>query len=165
MLKLGLVAFALCAVLYNSEALPKKVKSSMLIFAGTKWCGHRNIAKSYNDLGKYRRTDKCCRHHDKRCRWRLRPMQTLHGLRNWSGFTSSHCSCEVTFKKCLRKVNNHPSSAVMYIYFKFLKPRCFRIKIVTKRVCIKRRWLRCTKYKIVKRKKAYFVPLNKAVAK
>lgn len=48
---------------------------------GTKWCGPGNTASSYNDLGKHRDTDFCCRDHD-HCEEIVEPTTSLHGIHN-----------------------------------------------------------------------------------
>ena len=72
---------------------------------GTKWCGLDDIAESYDDLGVNIKTDKCCRSHDVSCPIRIKSFQRKYGLSNWSWKTSSHCNCEIHFKKCLLKVS------------------------------------------------------------
>jgi len=137
-------------------------KINPFIFPGTKWCGKGSIAKSYNDLGKYKKTDRCCRTHDKHCKARIEPYKRKYGLLNWSWKVASHCECEVRFKKCLKKVDDHASSLVYFTYFKVIKPRCIRLKHV--KTCVKRSWKKlwkCAKKKCVTR--AYFVSLKKAV--
>ena len=54
--------------------------------SGTEWCGTGNIAKSENEFGRFKSTDKCCKAHD-RCKIDLDPMQTKFGLRNSGLFT------------------------------------------------------------------------------
>eukprot|EP00795_Rhopilema_esculentum_P007511 gene7511-13291_t len=106
-LKLQLLVVILSALVIENlgNALAAKKKSSILIYKGTKWCGHNDIAKSYNDLGKYRKTDMCCRTHDKHCSLRIKAFQKKYGLINWSIKTASDCNCDIAFKKCLDKAS------------------------------------------------------------
>lgn len=52
---------------------------------GTKWCGPGNTAANYNDLGKHRDTDMCCREHD-HCEDIVESQQMLHGVFNTDWF-------------------------------------------------------------------------------
>ena len=79
--------------------------SIVSIFSGTKWCGPGHIAKTYDELGTNRETDKCCREHDRHCKIRIKGGRKKYGLWNLSWKTASHCDCEVKFKKCLDKVS------------------------------------------------------------
>ncbi|EEC13414.1 hypothetical protein IscW_ISCW008898, partial [Ixodes scapularis] len=54
---------------------------SLLIFPGTKWCGAGDVAKNYDDLGRERATDVCCRDHD-HAPDSLAPFETEHGITN-----------------------------------------------------------------------------------
>lgn len=65
--------------IYN-QALPP-VPSSGITAPGTKWCGPGNTAANYDDLGRERETDKCCRDHD-HCDEIIESHSTLHGLSN-----------------------------------------------------------------------------------
>eukprot|EP00106_Octopus_bimaculoides_P022644 XP_014790086.1 PREDICTED: uncharacterized protein LOC106883552 [Octopus bimaculoides] len=56
------------------------------MFPGTKWCGDGNISRNYDDLGKNKETDKCCRSHD-HCVEYILPFTRRYGLFNWSIFT------------------------------------------------------------------------------
>jgi len=129
------------------------------IFEGTKWCGQGSLATSYDDLGKHREVDKCCREHDKHCEARIHPLTKKYRTWNISLKTASHCKCEVRFKKCLQKVNNTASRQIENLYFNFIEPHCIRFKKVN--VCVRRSWWICVKEKQVT--KAYFVQLKKAL--
>eukprot|EP00112_Aurelia_sp_Birch-Aquarium-sp1_P000323 Seg1027.14 transcript_id=Seg1027.14/GoldUCD/mRNA.D3Y31 product="Phospholipase A2 isozymes PA3A/PA3B/PA5" protein_id=Seg1027.14/GoldUCD/D3Y31 len=133
------------------------------LFPGTNFCGPGSTAKSYDDLGVHREADMCCREHDKHCSLRLKAMEKKYGLRNYSWKTSSHCDCEVRFKKCLDKVNNAASKGLFEIYFKKINPPCLRLKTITEDKCVERNWyLKCVKYEQIQTQKAYFVNLHQA---
>ena len=61
------------------------------------------------------------------------------------------------------QVNNKASKGLFKIYFHMMEPRCIRLKKVTKKKCVKRKWFRCKKYKFYKVKKAYYVGLHEAL--
>jgi len=65
--------------IYN-QALPP-VPHTGLTVPGTKWCGPGNTADNYEDLGRERETDKCCRAHD-HCEEIIESHSSLHGLPN-----------------------------------------------------------------------------------
>jgi len=153
-----LLASAFIAI-ENSHGQNRDPRPSWRIVPGTKWCGKGSIAKSYNDLGRFANTDRCCRTHDKHCSARIQPLKRKYGLLNLSWKVASYCDCEVRFKKCLDRVNNFASRGVTALYFNLIKPRCIRFKFVTK--CVRRSWWRCTKKKRVRT--AYFVSLNKVI--
>ncbi|KAH9368044.1 hypothetical protein HPB48_019873 [Haemaphysalis longicornis] len=54
---------------------------SLVIYPGTKWCGAGDVAKDYDDLGKARGTDMCCRDHD-HSNDSIPAFGKEHGLRN-----------------------------------------------------------------------------------
>ncbi|XP_015124801.1 phospholipase A2 [Diachasma alloeum] len=94
------------------------------ILPGTKWCGRGSIAKSFDDLGRYNRTDSCCRAHDN-CPDIMKPKETLHGLTNPSSSTSLSCKCDREFYHCLKGNKNYPSKTIGTLYFDILKKQCF----------------------------------------
>lgn len=65
--------------IYN-QALPP-VEHTGLTVPGTKWCGPGNTAANYDDLGRERETDKCCREHD-HCDDIMEAHSSIHGLPN-----------------------------------------------------------------------------------
>ncbi|XP_005176978.2 phospholipase A2 [Musca domestica] len=83
---------------------------------GTKWCGPGNTAANYNDLGKHRDTDTCCREHD-HCEMIIEPTASLHGITNSGMFPIMKCSCEQKFINCLQAVNSMVSNTLGHIYF------------------------------------------------
>ncbi|XP_014363156.2 phospholipase A2-like [Papilio machaon] len=96
-----------------------------LIFPGTKWCGSGNIAEGYDDLGKDNKTDACCRQHDF-CPDIIPAGETKYNLTNESFFTRLHCSCDETFRKCLRTVNSVTSLKIGMTYFNAIGTKCYR---------------------------------------
>jgi len=63
--------------IYN-QALPP-VPHTGITVPGTKWCGPGNTAANFEDLGRERETDKCCRAHD-HCDEIIESHGALHGL-------------------------------------------------------------------------------------
>ena len=62
------------------------------------------------------------------------------------------------------QVGSIPSDALYKIYFELISPRCIRLKEVKFRKCAERNWYhKCVKYKVVKKKKGYFVDLHEAL--
>ena len=68
-------------------------REKRVIIPGTKWCGHGDIAESYDDLGILVKTDKCCRQHD-HCDINIPAGGKKYGYRNKLTNTISHCSCD-----------------------------------------------------------------------
>eukprot|EP00794_Sanderia_malayensis_P000463 gene463-1106_t len=136
---------------------------SLFIYKGTKYCGKGDIAKSYDDLGKHRLTDMCCRAHDLKCPVRISSFGKKYGTRNYSWKVKSDCKCEKRFMDCLLKANTIASLGLYQIYFNMIKPDCIRLKTVKTRVCKKRSWFRCVKHGYKYTKKAYFYNLHKVL--
>ena len=113
------------------------------ISLGTKWCGPGHKAKHYNDLGKARRTDICCRAHDK-CKPEILPFRSKYGRWNFGFTTLKGCHCEYALKRCLSRVHSAASRMTYFSYFKVLKTPCLVFR--KKRVCVKRSWFSCKKY-------------------
>nr|XP_014282570.1 phospholipase A2-like [Halyomorpha halys] len=95
--------------------------------SGTKWCGSGNSAVSYNDLGKQKATDSCCREHD-HCPDVIEAGKTGHGLSNPSVYTRLHCDCDKKFLNCLRRsaITEKTSNIVGLLYFDALHTQCYR---------------------------------------
>eukprot|EP00794_Sanderia_malayensis_P004722 gene4722-5345_t len=166
-MKMLLMLAITCAVLLIQQDLAQarmheydKRATSILIFKG-------DIAKNYDDLGKHRLTDMCCRAHDLKCPVRIGPYSMKYGTRNYSWKVKSDCKCEKRFMDCLLKANTIASLGLYQIYFNTIKPDCIKLKAVKTRVCKKRKWLRwfsrCVKYGFKSTKKAYFYNLHKAL--
>lgn len=62
-----------------------KAHNISITFPGTRWCGPGNTANGYEDLGKFKETDKCCRDHD-HCD-NIPAGEEKYGLKNNDWFT------------------------------------------------------------------------------
>lgn len=95
---------------------------------GTKWCGPGNIAENPEDLGIFKQTDSCCRAHDNCDDW-IQANETKYNLTNPRTLTSVLCSCDIRFRKCLKKVISLPERvfawAVGWGYFNYFHQQCF----------------------------------------
>lgn len=116
--------------------------------SGTKWCGAGNKARNFNDLGRFWRTDSCCRSHDK-CQPEILPFRKKYGKFNFKPYAVKGCNCEYRFRYCLKKVKTATSRRVYSIYFKVLKPKCMLLR--NEKVCVKRNWFRCVRHGYRKR--------------
>ncbi|XP_048413484.2 uncharacterized protein LOC125464752 [Stegostoma tigrinum] len=113
-------------------------------YPGTLWCGAGNNADSYDHLGEFTETDKCCREHD-HCEHVIHPFAYSYGHRNFRLHTLSHCDCDTELKKCLRRVNDTSSRVVGQAFFNVLEVPCF--DLVSKEQCVERYWYGwCKKY-------------------
>lgn len=93
------------------------------ILPGTKWCGTGDIAENYHDLGDLPHIDRCCRTHDL-CPIKVRAQQTRYNLTNYSLYTKSHCTCDMSLYHCLKSAN-HPTANLMgQIYFNLVRVPC-----------------------------------------
>lgn len=120
------------------------VEKRFAIIPGTKWCGSGNKARNYHDLGKFWRTDMCCRAHD-HCPITIPRFGFKWGLFNPSPSTISHCECDDKFRACLKRVGNAPAKATGLAYFVGLGLNCFRFR--SRRVCVQRYWFGlCKRY-------------------
>ncbi|XP_070162598.1 phospholipase A2-like [Polyergus mexicanus] len=102
----------------------EKVKDHGIIFPGTFWCGGGDIAENESDLGRFNKTDTCCRAHDN-CKNNILADDTEVNLINNGIFTRSACSCDREFYKCLKKADNIISKTIGDTYFNILQPQCF----------------------------------------
>ncbi|XP_063397538.1 group 3 secretory phospholipase A2-like [Mytilus trossulus] len=116
---------------------PAGHKLDLAIFPGTKWCGLDNVASSYNDLGKYKNTDMCCRDHD-HCPYFLDHFAEKYHLRNPYPWTISHCDCDTGLFNCLKKLNTTTSNEVGEMFFGLLNVKC--IKFEQGQYCAKEHW-------------------------
>ncbi|XP_012218397.1 phospholipase A2 [Linepithema humile] len=98
--------------------------SSFFIFPGTLWCGNGDRANNDADLGKFNKTDACCRAHDK-CENNIPSGDTKLNLKNNGLFTRSACACDKEFYKCLKNANSILSKGIGKTYFNILNPQCF----------------------------------------
>ncbi|XP_074093843.1 uncharacterized protein LOC141524089 [Cotesia typhae] len=108
------------------DDVPQKngTKTWGTIFPGTKWCGQGNKAMHEDDFGKYRRTDMCCRNHD-RCPKKIKAGMYKYGLQNSGSTTLLSCKCDEMFYDCLKEVQSITSQTVGILYFDILKRQCF----------------------------------------
>lgn len=107
--------------------MPKKEeKKSFYKFShqitGTKWCGPGNTASNYDDLGKHKEVDMCCRDHD-HCD-NIAAGETKHNLTNRDYFTVLDCDCDHQFHQCLRKIDSKESNRIGRMYFT-LRNHCY----------------------------------------
>uniref|UniRef100_A0A1S4LYC2 Phospholipase A2 n=2 Tax=Ixodes scapularis TaxID=6945 RepID=A0A1S4LYC2_IXOSC len=91
---------------------------------GTKWCGAGDVAKNYDDLGRERATDVCCRDHD-HAPDSLAPFETEHGITNVMLYTMTNCEDDCKLYNCLLKVNSLAGNAMGTIFFDTLQTNCF----------------------------------------
>ncbi|KAL4617224.1 group III secreted phospholipase A2-3A2-like [Arapaima gigas] len=110
----------------RSDSILRRQKRAW-IFPGTLWCGLGNKASSYEDLGVFAQTDRCCREHD-HCKETISSFEANYGFFNRNFFTVSHCDCDRRFRQCLLGVNDTISNTVGYTYFNILKIPCFLLK-------------------------------------
>ncbi|XP_044730141.1 uncharacterized protein LOC123293396 isoform X1 [Chrysoperla carnea] len=108
---------------------------SVFIAPGTRWCGYENDARKYTHLGINDSTDKCCRRHD-HCKINISAMSKRWNLWNSRPYTISHCSCDLSFRACLKLTDSGASNMVGKLFFNVVQTKCFVIK--SKRVCKKR---------------------------
>ncbi|CRL07447.1 CLUMA_CG020416, isoform A, partial [Clunio marinus] len=94
-----------------------------LSFPGTKWCGPGNTADGYDDLGKDKEVDACCRQHD-HCD-NIASGEEKHGLKNDDYFTRLHCQCDKEFKQCLQSANSKRGNYIGNFYFN-VRDRCYK---------------------------------------
>lgn len=98
----------------------------LLIKTGTKWCGPGNVAEHYDDLGRAREADKCCREHDHSLK-SIPARQTRFGIPNPQLFTMTNCADDRKFFNCLLRANTPTAIKVGQLYFDQLKISCFKI--------------------------------------
>ncbi|XP_060703763.1 uncharacterized protein proca1 [Hemiscyllium ocellatum] len=126
------------------EHTPLRRSKRGFTYPGTLWCGAGNNADSYDHLGEFAETDKCCREHD-HCEHVIHPFAYSYGHRNLRLYTLSHCDCDTELKRCLRKVNDTSSMVVGQAFFNVLEVPCFDLAF--KEQCVERYWYGwCKKY-------------------
>ncbi|CAN7983760.1 unnamed protein product [Ixodes hexagonus] len=97
---------------------------SLLIFPGTKWCGAGDVAKNYDDLGRNKDTDMCCRAHDHSSDY-IEAFSTKHGITNTNFYTMTNCHDDCKFYNCLLNVSSFVSVTVGKLFFNVLRTDCF----------------------------------------
>ncbi|XP_057658424.1 phospholipase A(2)-like [Diorhabda carinulata] len=95
------------------------------ILVGTKWCGTGDIAKNDTDFGTFLNVDRCCQAHDK-CPDYISGFQTKYNLTNPVFHTRLHCSCDMEFYNCLKKINTPIALKVGLIFFNLLNNQCYK---------------------------------------
>ncbi|XP_068233952.1 phospholipase A2 isozymes PA3A/PA3B/PA5-like [Palaemon carinicauda] len=93
------------------------------ILPGTKWCGVRDRATYYRELGPKQKVDNCCRAHD-HCPIKVSGLTTRYGVTNLGLNTLSHCTCDLEFYRCLKAANTDVSAMVGQVYFNYLDVKC-----------------------------------------
>ncbi|XP_023219933.1 phospholipase A2-like [Centruroides sculpturatus] len=114
-----------------SNILPSKVNVSdplqgVAIVPGTKWCGRGDRAKNDSDLGIFKKTDSCCRQHDK-CPVVINPGETKYNLTNDGVSARVSCECDQQLRQCLKTVNEEECgfpSVVGVLFFDVLRIKC-----------------------------------------
>ncbi|XP_067135816.1 phospholipase A2-like [Centruroides vittatus] len=114
-----------------SNFLPPRVNVSdplegLLIFPGTKWCGRGDRAENDSDLGIFKKTDSCCRQHDK-CPVVINPGETKYNLTNNGVGALVSCECDQQFRQCLNTVNEEECGipfVVGVLFFDVLRQNC-----------------------------------------
>ncbi|XP_012546102.1 uncharacterized protein LOC101744895 isoform X1 [Bombyx mori] len=117
---------------------PKREVLELLRVPGTKWCGKGFSATKYSQLGRYTRTDRCCRVHDLKCPFWIGGMERKYGVYNWRVNTLMHCRCDERFRACLKLADTPVSNMVGKLFFNVVQTKCFRLKPV--KVCMQRSW-------------------------
>ncbi|XP_065288245.1 uncharacterized protein [Dermacentor albipictus] len=98
---------------------------SLLIYPGTKWCGAGDIANGYDDLGRAKEIDMCCRDHD-HADDNILAFQTKHGIKNFRFYTMTNCDDDEKFFNCLVNSSNVVTASVGITYFDVLRTKCFK---------------------------------------
>ncbi|XP_028662418.2 uncharacterized protein proca1 [Erpetoichthys calabaricus] len=106
-------------------------------YPGTLWCGVGNNADTYDHLGDFAETDKCCREHD-HCKFVIHPFTSKYGYRNFRWHTVCHCDCDNALKECLRNVNDTSSRVIGQAFFNVIEVPCFELRYEEQ--CVERFW-------------------------
>ncbi|KAL8605077.1 hypothetical protein ACOMHN_018878 [Nucella lapillus] len=104
---------------------PQGAGSHKTVMTGTLWCGTGNNAETYDDLGKFRQTDMCCREHD-RCPYFIPKLTRKYKTFNKNPWTISHCDCDQQLFQCLKDVKSTASSIVGNVFFRIFGYKCFK---------------------------------------
>lgn len=106
-------------------------------------CGNANVSSSYDDLGFFEKTDKCCRDHDY-CAVYINSQEYNYGLFNNGKFAKSHCDCDKQLYDCLKNTKSAISDLFGNIYFNFVEGKCFKEEYPS--VCVNLSDDRCTEF-------------------
>ncbi|KAG7489573.1 group 3 secretory phospholipase A2-like [Solea senegalensis] len=120
---------------HAAEAKARRKRS--WIVPGTLWCGVSSKASTYEELGMFENTDRCCREHD-HCLHVIPSFTVNYGVFNSHFYTLSHCDCDQRFRQCLLGANDTVSSMVGYSFFNILRVPCFELK--QKMQCTRMHW-------------------------
>ncbi|XP_075554665.1 phospholipase A2 hemilipin-like [Dermacentor variabilis] len=102
-----------------------------VMFPGTKWCGAGNVASNYDDLGKAREADMCCREHDL-AKESIPAFGAKRGVRNKLFYTMTSCDADKKFFNCLLKAQSFTSFSLGVGYFDILRTKCYQYGHPTK---------------------------------
>ncbi|KAB5550170.1 hypothetical protein PHYPO_G00050750 [Pangasianodon hypophthalmus] len=119
------------------DILPLRRSKRGFTYPGTLWCGAGNIADSYDQLGEFAETDKCCRTHD-HCPHIIHAFSSKYGFTNFKWHSISHCDCDNAMKQCLRAVNDTSSRVVGQAFFNVIEVPCFEFSLEEQ--CVERHW-------------------------
>jgi len=97
-------------------------------FPHTNWCGNGDIAKNYNDLGKFKEVDSCCRTHD-HCPFHVLKGKIKKFYLNQNKMTVNLCSCDEAFFDCLKGMKHRLASSIVgWMFFDVRKNPCVKIE-------------------------------------
>uniref|UniRef100_A0A8C4QBT7 Phospholipase A2-like central domain-containing protein n=1 Tax=Eptatretus burgeri TaxID=7764 RepID=A0A8C4QBT7_EPTBU len=118
--------------------LSHSARSKRLAYPGTLWCGTGTLAESFDDLGEYTSTDRCCRKHDT-CEYHINGFESKYGYQNYRWYTISHCDCDLEFKKCLLTSNETDAARdIGQTFFNMIGTPCFDFEETE--TCAERSW-------------------------
>ncbi|XP_077578899.1 uncharacterized protein proca1 [Stigmatopora nigra] len=120
----------------GSEEMLRRVKRGFT-YPGTLWCGAGNMADDYEQLGRFEKTDSCCRTHD-HCPHVIHAFSNKYGYTNFKFHSICHCDCDEALKNCLRRVNNTSSRMVGQLFFNMIGAPCF--DLLYEERCSDRHW-------------------------
>ncbi|XP_061828569.1 uncharacterized protein proca1 isoform X1 [Nerophis lumbriciformis] len=106
-------------------------------YPGTLWCGAGNMADHYEQLGRFKETDSCCRTHD-HCAHVIHAFSSKYGYTNFKWYSISHCDCDEALRGCLRQVNDTSSRVMGQAFFNVIGVPCF--ELVYEEQCAEHHW-------------------------
>ncbi|KAB7505787.1 Acidic phospholipase A2 PA4 [Armadillidium nasatum] len=109
----------------NTSSQSRGGRRSSFILPGTLWCGVRDRAPRYENLGPRKRLDNCCRTHD-HCPLKVGSFENRYGLTNFGFATRSHCLCDNEFFHCLKNVGNEVANMIANFFFEILRVECLQ---------------------------------------
>jgi len=122
----------------SMQRIKRSLGTTAIRMPGTNWCGGGWRAKSFEHLGAYGPTDKCCRQHDLGCPAAIQPGEELLGLKNDRFFTMMHCSCDERFRSCLKMVGAKNANTVGKLFFNLMRTPCFILD--QEKICTEYTW-------------------------